>query len=125
MFALVFLFMSGFAVVTHPRNGPADLPQSSHSAPMPKALREDALVITIARDGSVYFRDLRVLKGNLPDMIREGLRNGAENTVYIKADARAKYGAVKAVLDQVRLSGVQNINFITEQPYRPSSYNSK
>ena len=81
---------------------------------MPAALREDALKVVITRDGSIYFRERRIAIEDLANEIREGLRTGAERKVYIAVDARAKYGAVPAVLDKIRLAGVEKVAFLTE-----------
>jgi biopolymer transport protein ExbD len=58
---------------------------------------------------------------NLVPLLREGVREGSERKVYLRADARAKYGEVKAVLDQIRLAGIENVAFMTvEAPHKPA-----
>jgi biopolymer transport protein ExbD len=74
--------------------------------------------IAILRDGRVYFGLLGILVGELPDQIRAGLHGGAENRVYLSADARVRYSDVKKTLDAVRLAGVEHVRFITESAYR-------
>jgi biopolymer transport protein ExbD len=118
MFALLFLLMFGNMYPMHPRYAPADVPVTAHSRLQPGAPREDALEVAITRDGQVYFRNQHILPAELPDALRDGARHGAEKIVYVKVDARAKYGDVKAVLDQIRQSGLQNIAFLTEQRTR-------
>jgi biopolymer transport protein ExbD len=81
---------------------------------MPGALREDAMRVAVARDGMVFFGNQRILPEELRDQIRDGLRAGAENRIYISADARAKYLDVKSVLENIRQSGVRRVSFITE-----------
>jgi biopolymer transport protein ExbD len=83
---------------------------------MPGAGREDAMRISITRDGKVYFRNHQVALDALPDEIQEGLRNGAERRIYLAIDARAKYGDAKAILVQIRLAGIENVSFLTEKP---------
>lgn len=116
MLALLFLMMFGLGYPMHPRTAPVDMSVTQHSTLEPGARREDAMDVAITRDGSVYFRNHKILLAELPDSLREAARNGAEKTVYVKADARAKYGDVKPVIDQIRLSGLQNITFLTEHP---------
>jgi biopolymer transport protein ExbD len=93
-----------------------DRPPAHHSTVMPGALREDAMQISVTRDGSVFFRNRRVLGSELASEIRAGLRKGAEKKVYLMVDARAIYGAAIPVLDQVRLAGIEKVSFLTEQP---------
>ena len=85
---------------------------------MPGALKEDALRVMVTRDGQVYLCDSHLMYGDLTDEIRERVRNGAEKKVYLAVDARAKYGDAKAVLDQIRMAGIGNVSFLTEEPYR-------
>jgi biopolymer transport protein ExbD len=116
MLALAFLIMFGNLYPTHPHSVPADVPLTQHSTLQPGAQLEDSLIVVVARDGSIYFHNARLSRTDLPDALREAVRGGAEKTVYVKADARAKYGDVKAVLDEIRLSGLQNIAFLTDRP---------
>ena len=113
MVVLLFIVMFGNMYPIHRHQIPADMPMTEHSTLQPAALREDALEVAITRDGTIYFRYHRILLTDLPDALREATHNGAEKTVYVKADARAKYGDVKTVLDQIRQSGLQNITFLT------------
>ena len=116
MLALLFLMMFGLFYPGHPLQAPVDTPVTQHSTLQPGASREDVMEIAIARDGMVYFRNRRILLADIPDVLHEAVRDGAEKTVYVKADARAKYGDVKTALDQIRQSGLQNITFLTEHP---------
>jgi biopolymer transport protein TolR len=114
MLALLFLMMFGLTYPMHPRIAPVDMSAAQHSTLQPAANREDVMEVAIARDGTIFFRNRRILLADIPSVLHEAVRNGAEKTVYVKADARAKYGDVKTVLDQIRLSGLQNITFLTE-----------
>jgi len=116
MLALLFILLPA-TPHTH-RSAPVDRPNAYHSTSMPGALREDAMRITVRRDGQLYFRDDRVILQNLAREIRLGLRNGAENRIYLNMDARAKYREIIAVLDQIRLAGIARVSLLTEQPSR-------
>jgi len=83
---------------------------------MPGALSEDAIQISVTRDGQVYFAKDRIMLQHLPEEIRQGVRNGAANRIYLNVDARAKYGEIIAVLVQIRLAGIENVGFLTEKP---------
>ncbi len=114
MLALLFLLMPG---TPHDRREPSvDLIVARHSTRMPGALKEDAMQITVGRDGTIFFRDHRIVLAELPNEIREGVQNGAENRIYLKVDARAKYGDAKAVLNQIGLAGLEHVSLLTETP---------
>ena len=49
--------------------------------------------------------------------MRDLLTNKIDKTVYIKADARAKYSVVEDVVDNLRAAGVNEIGLITEEPH--------
>jgi biopolymer transport protein ExbD len=72
--------------------------------------------ISVTRDGSVFFRNRRVLGSELASEIREGVGNGAEKKVYLIVDARTMYGAAVPVMGQVRLAGIERVSFLAKQP---------
>jgi biopolymer transport protein TolR len=121
MFALVFLFMSPIQLYIDMPRGTVDAAKVRNPRLMRAALKEDALIVAVQRDGRVFMGVDALSAQDLPSRIHEGIKRGAENRVYIRADARAKYGAVKEVLDQVHASGVENIAFLTDQRRPPAS----
>jgi len=119
MLALLYLFMS--PKLGEYRGPAVDLAKVSAPVPMRAADREDAMVIGIRVDGRIFFRSDRVSIDELPDRIRESIRQGSEKKVYIKADFRAKYLWVSEVLDNVRTAGVEKIAFLVDQRQTPAS----
>ena len=105
---LVFLVWIAQAASYNPHYGvSADLPHVSHLVSMPGAARDDAMKITITRDGQVYFDTDRIWSGDLTQKIQDRLKDReVERKVYITADARVGWGTVKAVLEQVRSAGI-------------------
>jgi biopolymer transport protein ExbD/biopolymer transport protein TolR len=47
--------------------------------------------------------------------VRDLLANRPNKTVFIKADARAKFGKVEDVVDNLRAAGVDDVGLLTEQ----------
>jgi len=72
--------------------------------------------ISVTRDGNVYFRNDQIMLQDLPEEIRREVRNGAEKRIYLNADARTKYSDTIAVLDEIRLAGIEKVTLLTEQP---------
>jgi len=112
-FTLLLFFLARPTFFVRSR-GP-DLPRVGHPVSMAHANREDAMIVAILRDDKVFFRNDRVRPEQLPDRIRESLRQGSEKEVYIRADARAKYGWVAEVLDGVRSAGVEKIGILVNE----------
>jgi biopolymer transport protein ExbD len=108
-----------FAVVPPPpHNGvSADLPYVHNAIYMPGALRRDALMLNITRDGKNFFgNELLARPEQLSDRVRKMLPSARDRKVYIKADARVHYGVVRLALAQLQIAGIQNIAFLTDQP---------
>jgi biopolymer transport protein TolR len=121
MFALVAMFVlpARFAVDL-PRVA-VDLAKASNPIEMAEADREDALVVAITRDGNVWFGSNHVTLENLPVVIQQRVSQGAERTVYIRADMRARYGGVARVLACVRAAGIERVAFLVEKGTPPHS----
>jgi biopolymer transport protein TolR len=115
MFAILFLMMPPY--VEHPphRGISVDLPKADNADDQKRANREDAMFLAVERDGTVFFQHEKTTPAKLPAMIREQVRQGSDRKVYVKADARARYGSVLDALNGVRASGViDDIAFMTE-----------
>ena len=112
---LLVIFML-VPAVTPPHHGwNVDLPQSRYASPKPRAAREDAQIVSVMRDGQIYYRNMRVRADDLPEKIRESVKEGADRKIYIRADARARYFAVKQVLTDIRQAGIENVCFFVEK----------
>jgi biopolymer transport protein TolR len=123
MLVLVFTFMIGKIFDTfHPGNS-VDLAKVSSPVSMRGANREDATIVSIRRDGKLFFRSDLVMPDQLAAKIRESVDHGSERKVYIRADAHAKYEKVAEVLDGVHAAGIEKIGFLVEQrrPHTPDS----
>lgn len=99
-----------------------DLPRVNHPVNMGDANREDAMLVAIMRDGKVFFGNEHVTAEQLTARIWARLSRHAERKVYIRADARARYGTVSAVLDGIRSAGILRIGILVDQRKRPASY---
>ncbi len=98
-----------------------DLAVANHPIVLPKANREDATMIAVSKDGKIYVNSDQVLPDVLLAKVRKSISEGSQNNVYIRADARAKYGNVKEVIDQLRAGGIENVDFITFERRKSAS----
>ncbi|HLH01658.1 MAG TPA: biopolymer transporter ExbD [Bryobacteraceae bacterium] len=83
---------------------------------MQEADREDAVMISITRDGHIYLSpgNLMMQANDLPGKVKDLQQNRSDKTVYIQADARARFSSVTDVMDALRTVGVDQIGLITE-----------
>ena len=92
-----------------------DLAQVNNPQSMPDADKEDALIVAIMRDGRVYFGRDQINPDQLTDKIKDRLASRTDKRVFVRADARAKFGAVVEVVDNVRAAGVDDLGLLTDQ----------
>lgn len=91
------------------------LAKTDNPMQMPDAEKENALVVAVQRDGTIFFDTQKVGPEELTDKVKERLASRADKRVYVRADARAKYKAVVEVVDNVRSAGVDELGLLTEQ----------
>ena len=92
-----------------------DMAKVNSPTPMPDADKEDALLIAVMRDGKIFFGTDRIEPDQLTQKVKDRLANQADKRVFIKSDARARYGNVVDVVDNVRSAGVDDVGLLTEQ----------
>ena len=92
-----------------------DMAKVNNPLPMQDADKEDALLVSVMRDGTVYFGADKVPADSLTSRVKDRLTNKQSKTVYLKADARAHYGKVVEVVDAVRAAGVDDLGLLTDQ----------
>ncbi|MBV9297053.1 MAG: biopolymer transporter ExbD [Acidobacteriaceae bacterium] len=83
---------------------------------MQEADKEDAVLIAITRDGKVFLSPGNKLTPpeELGAKVKDLQTNRSDKTVYIKADARARFSGVTDVIDNLRTAGVDSVGLITE-----------
>ena len=91
-----------------------DLAKVNNPEQMPDADKEDALLVSITRDGQVYFGSDQISIDSLTTKVKDRLANKPDKRVYVKADMRAHYGAVVQVVDGVRAAGVDDLGLLTD-----------
>ncbi len=92
-----------------------DLARTNNPTQMPDADKEDSLLVAITRDGKIFFGSDQITPDQLTAKVKDRLTNKVDKRVFIKADARTKYGNVVEVVDDVRSAGVDQLGLLTEQ----------
>jgi biopolymer transport protein ExbD/biopolymer transport protein TolR len=92
-----------------------DLAKVNTPVQMPDADKEDALIVAVMRDGSVFFGNDKIASDQLTNKIKDRIANRVDKRVYLRADARAKYKSVVDVVDNVRAAGVDDLGLLTDQ----------
>ena len=92
-----------------------DMAKANNPSPMQNADKEDAVLIAIARDGRTYLGTDQMSPDALPQKVKDLLTNKLDKTVYVRADARARYERVVEVVDNIRAAGVDQLGLLTEE----------
>jgi biopolymer transport protein ExbD len=105
---LVIFFMLTTTFVLSP-GVQVDLPQGS-SLQKP---RESDAIITITKDGAVYFQDAQVSLETLQAVLQRAQREQPQLRVVIKADTQVQHGRVVQVMDMAKLVGIERLAIAT------------
>jgi biopolymer transport protein ExbD/biopolymer transport protein TolR len=113
MLVLLIIFM----VVTPmlQKNKPVDMARTNTARDMQDADKEDAVVVAVTRDGNIFLGNSQVQKADLSGQVKDRISGKLDKTVYLKSDARAKYGDVVAIVDEIRSAGVDQLGLLTER----------
>ena len=92
-----------------------DMVRTENSRSMVDADKEDAVLLAVTRDGKFYLGSDPIVLGDVTTKVKDRIVNKLDKTVYVKSDARAKYGDVVSLVDNVRAAGVDQIGLLAEK----------
>jgi len=92
-----------------------DMVKVNNPTPMDDADKEDALLVSITRNGEVYFGSDHITVDALTTKVKDRLANKLDKRVYVKSDMRARFGQLVQVVDAVRAAGVDDLGLLTDQ----------
>jgi biopolymer transport protein TolR len=79
-----------------------------------KEVTESRVVVTIAKDQSVFIGDKPVNVHDIPTRLRQSGVDPAHQVIYLRADERVPFGAFATVMDAVKQAGITNISIVTQ-----------
>jgi biopolymer transport protein ExbD/biopolymer transport protein TolR len=103
---IIFMVINGLAV---------DMAKALNVDKMPDAQKDDAIIVAVTRDGRLYLGRNPITLDQITSQVKDLLTDRADKTVYVRSDARAKYGDVVKAVDEVRSAGVDTLGLLTEQ----------
>ena len=119
MLVLLIIFMVITPMLQNKVN--VDLAQTDNPIAMPDADKEDAIVVAITRDGSLYLGQDRIAGSEIGQKVRDLLADKPGKQIFVRADAHAKYLDVENAIDDVRSAGVDSVGLLTEKRQGPGS----
>jgi biopolymer transport protein ExbD len=88
------------------------LPKANNTVEKPQS--QDQTIIAIAANKAIYLNAKPVPEAELAKRVQDILEAKTEKIVLIKADQEVEYGAVMAVMDQLRQAAIEDIGLVTE-----------
>ncbi|PMU83493.1 biopolymer transporter ExbD, partial [Pseudomonas sp. GW704-F3] len=85
---IIFMVVTPMLQKTHQ----VDLAPVNNPRDMKEADKDDAIVVAVTRDGNLYMGNTKVSKEDITGQVKDRIANKLDKTVYVKSDARAKYG---------------------------------
>src|SRR6266404_5353967 len=98
-----------------------DLANVNNPHDMKDADKDDAIVVAVTRDGKIYLGNTPLTKEDITSQVKDRLSARLDKTVYVKSDARAKYGDVVAVVDEIRSAFFFKVAATTEKNQKEKS----
>jgi biopolymer transport protein ExbD len=89
------------------------LPTATNTVDKPESA--DQTVIAVAANKEIYLNAKPIREADLAQRVTDILESKTEKIVLIRADEEVEYGAVMAVMDQLRQAAVEDIGLITEK----------
>lgn len=115
MLVLLIIFMVITPMLS--KTVPIDLAKTKNPIEMKAADQEDAIIVAVTRDGRLYLSpgNAVVQPDQLASKVKDLQQNRNDKTVYIKADARARYAGVTDAIDNLRNAQVDAVALLTEK----------
>jgi biopolymer transport protein ExbD len=116
MLVLLIIFMVVTPLLS--KGVSVDMVRVPNPEDMPNADKDDAIIVAVTRDGRIYLGNDQVGLDALADKVKDKVANRLDKTVFVRSDARAKFGQVKSAVDEIRSAGVDNIGLLTQRVVR-------
>ena len=113
MLVLLIIFMV-ITPMLH-KGAPVNMASARNVDAMQGADKDDALIVAVTHDGRFYLGNQTLGLDEITDQIKDQISNRLDKTVYVRSDARAKYGDVVKAVDAVRSAVVENLGLLTEK----------
>ena len=113
MLVLLIIFM---VITPMLQNGlSVDMAKALNVDKMPDAQKDDAIIVAVTRDGRLYLGRNPINLDQISTQVKDLISDRPDKTVYVRSDARAKYGDVVAAVDEIRSAGVDQLGLLTQK----------
>src|ERR1700749_278605 len=113
MLVLLIIFMVVTPMLQKGVSG--DMAKVNNAEDMQNADKDDEIILAVQRDGSLYLGSKKIQLSEITTAVKDQISNRLDKTVFVRSDARAKYGDVVKAVDEVRSAGVDNLGLLAEK----------
>jgi biopolymer transport protein ExbD/biopolymer transport protein TolR len=79
-----------------------------------KEITEEKLMISIDKQQRVYIGNDPININEIPNRLRQQLKDPARMQIYLRADENVPFGAFATVMDSVKQAGITNVSIVTQ-----------
>jgi biopolymer transport protein TolR len=79
-----------------------------------KEVTQQRTVITIDKNQRVFLGDQAVNINDIPNLLRQRVRDPQNTAIYLRADENVPFGAFATVMDSVKQAGITNVSIVTQ-----------
>ncbi len=112
---VIFFLLATFVLFTLSLNAlksiPVDLPVAA--PPNPNPPKDDSVTIQVSGDGAIFWNRELIDMGEVPARIAHYKTQTDDPRILIAGDERARFGITVAVLDMIRLAGIEKFSVET------------
>jgi biopolymer transport protein ExbD/biopolymer transport protein TolR len=112
MLVMLIIFMVITPMLT--KGIQVDLVKTKNPIAMADADKEDAVLVSVSRNGDVFLGSTKTTADALPSKVKDLLTNKISKICYLKCDQRSRYERVVEVVDNLRAAGVDQVGLLTE-----------
>ena len=112
MLVMLIIFMVITPMLT--KGVQVDLVKTKNPIAMADADKDDAVLVSVSRNGEVFLGSTKMTADMLPGKVKDLLTNKISKICYLKCDQRSRYERVVEVVDNLRAAGVDQVGLLTE-----------
>ncbi|HRY05685.1 MAG TPA: biopolymer transporter ExbD [Hyphomicrobiaceae bacterium] len=91
---------------------PVELPEAKGRQLAAK--KQDPVVITVQTNGDIFIGETKVALDEVAAKLKGIAKNGYDDTIFVKGDRGANYGAVLKVMGRIVEGGFTKVSFVSE-----------
>jgi biopolymer transport protein TolR len=111
MLVLLIIFMVTAPLLTV--GVPLELPKTEANA-LGSNTQKEPLTLSVNREGKIFLQDTEIAFDDIVPKLTAIAKSGFDETIYIRGDRDANYGAMMRVMGKISAAGFRRISLVTE-----------